>query len=103
MLQFYKCFLLFRIETEAAKKVNFAGVRPVYTSKFSLFANERPVYTNNFYLKTKDGDWDLWMTQKEISNFMCCLVYTDNFLYVAIFICHIKTSTPVFKQMSIVT
>ena len=36
---------------------------------------------------------------KKIANFMCCLVYTDNFLYVTIFICHIKTNTPVFQQI----
>ena len=33
---------------------------------------------------------------------MCCLVYTDNFLYVTILICHIKTNTPVFSANIIV-
>ena len=32
---------------------------------------------------------------------MCCLVYTKNFLYMTIFICHIKTNTPVFQQIFI--
>ena len=35
---------------------------------------------------------------KKIANFMYCLVYTDNFLYVTIFTCHIKTNTLVFQQ-----
>ena len=34
---------------------------------------------------------------KKIANLMCYLVYTDNFLYVTIFICHIKTNTPDFQ------
>ena len=37
---------------------------------------------------------------KNIANFMCCFVYTDNFLYVTIFISHIKTNmTPFFQQI----
>ena len=47
--------------------------------KFSLFARKCPVYTSNFYLKTKD--WRLGSIDdvKKNANFMCCLVYTDNF------------------------
>ena len=52
-----------------------------------------------FYLKTKD--WRLGSTDdiEKIANFMCCLVYTDIFLYVTIFICNINTSTLVFQQI----
>ena len=52
---------------------------------------------SNFYLKTKD--WRLGSTNdiKKIANFMCCLFYTDNFLYVTTFICHIKTSKKRFE------
>ena len=50
--------------------------------KFYLFASLSHVYTSNFYLKTKD--WRLGSTDdvKTIANFMCCLVYTNNFLHV---------------------
>ena len=48
-------------------------------------------------------DWKLGSMDdiKKNANFMCCLVYTDNFLYVTIFNCHIKTNTPVFQEIVI--
>ena len=67
--------------------------------KFYLFASVLLVYKSNFSLKTKD--WKLGSTD-DIKNaiFKCCLVYTVNFLYVTIFICHIETNTPVFQQIN---
>ena len=38
---------------------------------------------------------------KKIAKFMRFLVYTDNFLYVTIFICHIKTNMPGFQQIKL--
>ena len=47
-------------------------------------------------------DWVLQMTLKKLSHFMWHLLYTDNFfIYVAIFICHIKTNTPAFQKMQL--
>ena len=46
-------------------------------------------------------DWVLQMTLKKLSHFMWHLVYMDNFFYVAIFICHMKTNTPAFQQMQL--
>ena len=46
-------------------------------------------------------DWVLQMTLKKLSHFMWHLVYTDNFCYVPIFICHIKTNMPAFQQMQL--
>ena len=78
---------------------------PVYTSnfywcdKFYLFASVRPVYTSNLYLKTNDWRRIYGWHQKNYQFYMCCLVYTDNFLYVTIIICHIKTNTPLFQLL----
>ena len=46
-------------------------------------------------------DWVLQMTLKQLSHFMWHLVYTDNFFYAAIFICHIKTNVSAFQQMQL--
>ena len=82
------------------------AISPVYTSNFFvtscicqfLFAGVSPVYTNNFYFITKD--WRLGSIDgiKKIANFLCCLVYTDNFLYVSIFICHKKLTRQFFSK-----
>ena len=69
---------------------------PVYTSNFYVTSFIYfPVYTPFtraiFIWKQKIGNWDLRLTLK-IANSMCCVVYTDNFLYVTIFVCQIKTN-----------
>ena len=38
---------------------------------------------------------------EKIAYFMCCLVYKANFMYVKVFIFHIKTDTPVFQQIQL--
>ena len=73
--------------------------------KIYLFASVHPVYTRNSYLKTKDWRHRSADDIKKTANFMCCLVYTGNFMYVTIFICHIKTNNFVHlhEQKKIVT
>ena len=45
--------------------------------------------------------WVLQMTLKKLSHFMRRHVYTDNFFYVPIAICHIKTNKPAFQHMQL--
>ena len=70
-----------------------------FSKIYKLYNQIKPRYTSNFYVKTKD--WRLASTDdvKKSANFMCCLVYADNFLNVTIFIYHIKTNTPVFRKI----
>ena len=69
--------------------------------KFYFFTDVNPVYTNKFYLKTKEWRLGPMDDIKKIVNFMRCLVYMENFLYVTIFICHIKTNMTVFQQVQL--
>ena len=51
---------------------------------FYIFASLRPVWTSNFYLKTKHWRLGSMDNIKKIASFMCFLLHTDNFLYMAI-------------------
>ena len=81
------------------------AVSLVYTSNFYvtrlIYLPVNAPFTRALFIwKQKIEDWELYIDDiKKIANFMCCLVYTDNFLYVTMFICHKKTNTPVFQQI----
>ena len=85
------------------KRLNRSGLKPRLHEKFLcdkyLIASKRSFYKSTFYLKAKDWTLGSMDHSKNIFNFMCCLVYTDNILYVTIFVCHIKTNKPVFQQI----
>ena len=85
------------------KRVFYQLCSPVYTSNFYVTSFiylpvNAPSTRALFIWKQKIGDWNLWMSSKKLP-ILYCLVYTDNFLYVTIFICHIKINTPVFQQI----
>ena len=65
----------------------------LFICQWTLRLHEHFLFENK---RLETGNYGWWNKEKLP---ILCVVYTDIFLYVTIFICHIKTNTPVFQQI----